>query len=436
MSKKPAQCPFSRRGFLAAAGSLVASMGCAHAAVAGGLLNGLKKRDLAPMDSPDSALLVSAAQIESFYEKNQGGIATAQQKHSYFAVLDLTTAQRSDVISLLKSWTEASARMTQGLTALPISQDLTTPGADSGEAMGLAPSRLTITFGFGAGLFMKDGQDRYGLAAQRPAAFVDLPAFNGDQLVDTKTGGDLSIQACADDPQIAFHAVRQLAQIAYGIAKIRWAQTGFMPNTPDSETPRNLMGFKDGIMNPQDLDQFVWVGSEGPAWMRGGSYAVIRRIRIALEHWDRTEVDFQEQVVGRHKYSGAPIGMQNETDALDLDAKDTDGNYLIAINSHVRLASPQANNGIQILRRGYSYNDGVDFTAERWPPWHQGMEYDAGLFFACYQRDPRNGFIPMFSTMAKLDALNQYTTHTGSGLFACPAGVAEGQYIGQGLFET
>jgi deferrochelatase/peroxidase EfeB len=194
------------------------------------------------------------------------------------------------------------------------------------------------------------------------------------------------------------------------------------------------MGFKDGTMNPTDLDRFVWVGSEGPDWMQGGSYMVARRIRIALDHWDRTEVDFQEQVIGRKKYSGAPLGMKNEKDPLDLDATDADGNLLIPDNAHARLASPQANGGIQILRRGYSYNDGADFTAERWPPWHQGIEYDAGLFFVAYQRDLRSGFIPMFDRMSKLDALNQYTTHVGSGVFACPGGVGPGEFIGQRLF--
>ena len=168
--------------------------------------------------------------------------------------------------------------------------------------------------------------------------------------------------------------------------------------------------------------------------MQGGSYVVARRIRIALEHWDNTEVDFQEQVIGRHKMSGAPLGKQNEFDVADLDAVDKDGNPLIAENSHLRLATAATNGGAQILRRGYSYNDGVNFTAERWPPWRQGMEYDAGLLFVAYQRDPRSGFIKIFEKMAKLDALNQFVTHTGSGLFACPPGVREGEFVGQRLF--
>ena len=226
------------------------------------------------------------------------------------------------------------------------------PGYDSGETDGLDAARLTLTFGFGAGLFTKDGKDRYGLAAKRPDAFVDLPKFVGDQLVDAHTGGDLSVQACADDPQVAFHAVRQLARIADGVAQIRWTQTGFMPRFGPGQTPRNIMGFKDGTNNPpiRDaglMDKVVWVGDEGPAWMRGGSYLVARRIRIALEHWDRTNVAFQEQTVGRHKASGAPIGGDKEKAPLDLNAKGSDGNYRIAETAHVRMAAAASNGGAQ-----------------------------------------------------------------------------------------
>ena len=113
---------------------------------------------------------------------------------------------------------------------------------------------------------------------------------------------------------------------------------------------------------------------------------------------------------------------------------DKDGNPLIADNAHVRLGAAAVNDGAQILRRAYSYNDGVSITAERWPPWCQGMLYDAGLFFVAYQRDPRAGFIKIYGAMSKLDALSQFTTHTGGGLFACPAGVREGEFAGQRLF--
>jgi deferrochelatase/peroxidase EfeB len=429
-------CPFSgkgttptRRGLLVGAGGALASAGAATLARA------------APQVSQGEAEL-----REPFFGPHQGGIATPQQTHSYFAAFDCLAKNRDELKTMLKVWTDAAARMSVGETARDLGKDVSVEGPDGGSALGLSPGRLTITFGFGAGLFVKDGSDRYGLAAKRPAAFVDLPKFNGDQLEAALSGGDISVQACADDPVVAFHAVRELARLSYGAAEFRWAQAGFLPQAPADETPRNLMGFKDGTNNPRrapadvspdspkSFDDVVWVGEEGPDWMRGGSYLVARRIRISLEHWDRSEIDFQEQVIGRHKYSGAPIGKTNERDSLDLDRVDADGNPLIADNAHLRLGAAATNGGAQIFRRPYSYNDGVRFTAERWPPWRQGMMYDAGLFFICYQRDPREGFIKIYQNMAKLDALNQFTTHTGGGLFACPGGVSEGEFVGQRLF--
>jgi deferrochelatase/peroxidase EfeB len=408
----------SRRGLLAGAGGLAAALGTSLAARAG------------------ASAAVALPATEPFWGAHQAGILTPAQGHSYFATLDLVTTKPGDIVQLLRAWTDAAARMTAGQTAAPPVADLDAPASDSSDALGLPASRLTVTFGFGAGVFEKDGHDRYGLAARRPAALVDLPEFNGDQLVPERTGGDLSIQACADDPQVAFHTVRQLIGLAYGTAQVRWVQTGFLSRPTDGGTPRNLMGFKDGTHTPKRIDEVVWVDTEGPAWMRGGSYLAVRRIRMALEHWDRTDVSFQEETMGRHKASGAPLGLQDEFAPLALDRMGKDENPAIADTAHVRLAAAESNGGAEILRRGYSYNDGVNFTAERWPPWRQGMEYDAGLFFVCYQRDPRTGFIRIFENMAKLDMLNQFVTHTGGGLFACPAGVRAGEFIGQRLFES
>ena len=340
-------CPFSgkgtgptRRGLLAGAGGALASAGAATLARA------------APQVSQGEAEL-----REPFFGPHQGGIATPQQTHSYFAAFDCLAKNRDELTTMLKVWTDAAARMSAGETARELGQDVSVEGPDGGSALGLSPGRLTITFGFGAGLFSKDGSDRYGLAAKRPAALVDLPKFNGDQLEAARTGGDISVQACADDPMVAFHAVRELARLSYGASQFRWVQAGFLPQAPSDETPRNLMGFKDGTNNPpragtepspdspRNFDDVVWVGDEGPDWMRGGSYLVARRIRISLEHWDRSEVDFQEQVIGRQKYSGAPIGKSNERDSLDLDRVDADGNPVIADNAHVRLGAAATNGG-------------------------------------------------------------------------------------------
>jgi deferrochelatase/peroxidase EfeB len=461
-----------RRGFLTGAAGMVGALGAAAASRPVGA-----QQPVAAQGGLDALL--------PFYGVHQNGIALVMQTHAYFAAFDLVTDRRDDVASLLRAWTMAAARMTAGETAQPLDDGLKpavaasaggiepkygaapdgaqlagagetlgeppkgldlAPGAspqaaDTGEAIGQSPARLTLTFGFGAGLFVKDGSDRYGLARQRPPALVELPVFVGDQLVAERSGGDLLVQACADDPQVAFHAIRQLARLAGPAARIRWVQTGFVPGFNKGDTPRNLMGFKAGTNNPsiddpKAMDKVVWVGAEGPAWMRGGTYMVTRRIRIALEHWDRMNVAFQEETVGRQKYSGAPIGKTKEFDELGLGAADKDGNPLIAENAHVRLAAPANNDGAAMLRRGYSYNDGMNFTTERWPPWRQGLEYDAGLFFVAFQRDPRTAFIKVFERMAKFDMLNQFVTHVGSGLFVCPPGASPDRFLGQELLEA
>ncbi|MGF6758612.1 iron uptake transporter deferrochelatase/peroxidase subunit [Paraburkholderia sp. GAS42] len=418
----------SRRGFLKAGGAAVA---------AGAGLGTTGVAQAAPgkthADDPQHA-------VEPFFGAHQGGIVTPQQSHTYVAAFDLTTEKRDDVIGLLRAWTDAAARMTQGATAAPLGTADDKSAADSGDVLGLGPQGLTITFGFGPGLFTQDGKDRYGIANRRPAALVDLPRFNGDQLIEQKTGGDLYIQACANDAQVAFHAVRQLARMGYGAIQMRWGQAGFLSG-PKGQTPRNLMGFKDGTNNPSTekpslMNQFVWASAADAPWMQGGTYTVVRRIRITLEHWDQMQLGFQEEVFGRHKYSGAPIGMKNELDALDLKAEDKDGNPVIAQNAHVRLSNQATNNGAQILRRSYSYNDGTNFYIERWPPWRQETEYDAGLIFIAHQSDPRTGFIPINDKLAKFDLMNQFTTHVGSAVFACPPGARQGSFIGAGLFET
>ncbi len=427
-------CPFhpgagaTRRGMLGAALGL-AGAGLAARASAEPAQPGLTK-------TPG----LTNERMLPFHGEHQNGIVTPMQGHSYFAAFDVVTQKPAELAALMRVWTEAAAKLTQGLALGDGHNDPARPPADSGDVLGLPPCRLTLTFGFGPSLFTKDGADRFGLEKHRPAAFIDLPRFVGDQLVPERTGGDLSVQACGDDPQATMHAVRQLMRLATGVAYVRWVQTGFLPGYEPNTTPRNLMGFKDGTNNirvddPQALAKYVWVGDEGGAWMRGGSYLVARPIRIAVEHWDQMKLGFQEQVVGRHKVSGAGIGSTDEFAPVDLDASDGDGNPVVAENAHVRLAAPASNDGAQILRRGYSYDNGVSMVAERWPPWRHGMELDAGLFFVCYQRDPGEGFVKIFDRMSKFDMMNQFVTPVGGGLFACPGGAAQGRYLAQDLFE-
>jgi deferrochelatase/peroxidase EfeB len=287
------------------------------------------------------------------------------------------------------------------------------PPADTGEAVGLPPSELTVTFGFGPSLFGSKASDRFGLASRRPAPLADLPAFPGDALDPAIGGGDLGIQACANDPQVAFHAVHELIRIARPAASPRWllAGAGRTGNSRRQPLPRNIMGFQDGTANikAEDtaaLDTFVWAGPpNSPAWMHGGSYLVVRRIQILLGKWDKTGLDGQRRTIGRNKVAG---------DVLPVLPPD----------AHILLASPTENGGQQILRRGYGYLDGID-QATGAPA--------GGLLFLCYQRDPRQQFVPIQARLATADSLNKFITHIGSAIFACPPGAEPGEFIGQGL---
>ncbi|MFI1285293.1 iron uptake transporter deferrochelatase/peroxidase subunit [Streptomyces sp. NPDC020858] len=363
----------------------------------------------------DMVSAAAAGAAVPFHGEHQAGIASAVQDRLHFAAFDVKTKDRAELIALLKEWTAAARLMTAGqpvgeggFGGLPQA-----PPDDTGEALGLKASRLTLTIGFGPGLFAKD---RFGLEGRRPEALVDLELFPGDNLDPARSGGDLCVQACADDPQVAVHAIRQLARIGFGRTAVRWSQLGFgktSSTTPDEQTPRNMMGFKDGTRNISGtdkaaLDKHVWVGAgDGSDWMTGGSYLVARRIRMNIETWDRTPLGEQEDIFGRDKGEGAPVGKSKERDEPFLKAMKPE--------AHVRLAHPDTNNGAMMLRRGYSFTDGTDGLGR----------LDAGLFFLAYQRDVRKGFVPVQRSLAKSDVLNEYIQHVGSAVFAVPPGVRD-----------
>jgi deferrochelatase/peroxidase EfeB len=435
----------SRRSLLR--GGALAGAGAIGAGVAGGFAGNA-------LATPGNA----ATSQEPFYGAHQSGIITDTQQHTVLAAFDLTGNDKADLGSLLRGWTELGAELVTGSSnTVPIyaSADANAnananayadaTGAsttdDSLEAYQLGPQRLTLTVGFGRSLFVDSGgRDRMGLAARLPDALIALPRFPGEELAAADSDGDLFLQACADDPQVAFHAVRSIARIAPDVATLRWTQLGYSPSNT-AGTPRNLMGFKDGTINsnvhpPTDLDAALWAAPDGPAWMRGGSYLVYRRIRVTLEHWDRLAPGLQEQVVGRQKLTGAPLGGASEFSPLDLNARDQTGGYVIPPTAHVRLAAAQSNKGAVIVRRAFSYNNGTTPFTERWPPWRQALEYDAGLLFLAYQQDPRTGFVPINTTLALQDAMNQFTTHTASAVFAVPPGAARpGDWIGSSLLS-
>ena len=380
-----------------------------------------------------------ASGIVPFTGVHQAGIVTPAQDRMYTAAFDLTTTARDDLVGLLRQWTVVAARLTRGLPAGPFgpaSGPYDAPPDDTGEAADLPPAHLTLTVGLGRSVFVgKGGEDPFGLAARLPGGLVVLPHFSGDALDPARSDGDLVVQACADDPQVAVHAIRNLSRAAFGIATIRWTQLGYGRTSSTStsqRTPRNLFGFKDGTANvkaeeQRALEDNVWVPASAAAddaaaspatdssWLTGGSYLVARRIRMHIEVWDRTSLQEQEGVVGRNKGEGAPLSGGTEFTEPDFTRAGT-GGPLIAADSHVRLAHPTENGGVRMLRRGYNFTDGNDSLGR----------LDAGLFFVAFVRDPRTHYIPMQTRISAQDAMMEYLQHTGSGLWAVPPGIPDG----------
>ncbi|MER6467135.1 iron uptake transporter deferrochelatase/peroxidase subunit [Streptomyces collinus] len=355
-----------------------------------------------------------------FHGKHQPGITEGLQARGHLVAFDLTPgAGRKEAAALLRRWSATAERLMAGEA---------TGHDDTGVARDAGPSSLTVTFGFGHSFF-----GRTGLEKQRPGALDPLPDFSSDRLDKRRSDGDLWVQIGADDALVAFHALRAIQKDAGSAARVRWQMNGFN-RTPGATahlmTARNLMGQVDGTRNPKpsdpDFDRRIFVPASGePAWMANGSYAVVRRIRMLLDDWEKLSLPAQEAVIGRRKADGAPLSGGGETTPMDLDKADAKGQYVVPLNAHARITRPDRNGGAAMLRRPFSYHDGID--ADGAP--------DAGLLFVCWQADPLRGFVPVQRKLDRGDALSTYIRHEASGLFAVPGGAADGEYVGQRLLE-
>ncbi|MEW2548019.1 iron uptake transporter deferrochelatase/peroxidase subunit [Streptomyces sp. NPDC047002] len=412
----------SRRRLLGAAGA--AGAGGLVVGAAGGAGAYAATRPAAP--TPLTGL---GARAVPFHGTHQAGIATPLQAAGHLAAFDLAPgAGRAQAVALLRRWTACAAAMAEGRPA---------PDHDTGVALDAGPSSLTVTFGFGRSFF-----DRTGLVKQRPVQLDPLPAFSSDHLDPARSEGDLWVQVGADDALVAFHALRALQKAAGATARVRWQMSGFNRSpgaTAHPMTMRNLMGQIDGTGNPQQsaprFDEQVFVPAEpsagggplaSPAWMANGSYAVVRRIRMLLDDWEKLSVDAQEKVIGRRKSDGAPLTGGTERTAMNLTKTGPEGKLVIPADAHARIAQPSANGGAAMLRRAFSYQDGIG--ADGAP--------DAGLLFVAWQADPLKGFVPVQRKLDRGDALSAFIRHEASGLFAVPGGAAEGEYVGQRLLES
>ncbi|WP_055494010.1 iron uptake transporter deferrochelatase/peroxidase subunit [Streptomyces sp. TP-A0356] len=400
----------SRRRLLGTAGATGLALGA---------VGGAAGYAAAPAEQTTPLTSLGAGSV-MFHGKHQPGITDALQARGHLVAFDLAAgAGRKEAAALLRRWSATAERLMAGDAA---AHDDTDVARDAG------PSSLTITFGFGNSFFSRTGLDK-----QRPSALDPLPDFSSDHLDKSRSNGDLWVQIGADDALVAFHALRAIQKDAGGAARLRWQMNGFNRSpgaTAHPMTARNLMGQIDGTRNPKptdaDFDQRIFVPASGdPAWMANGSYAVVRRIRMLLDDWEKLSRTAQEQVIGRRKSDGAPLSGGTETTAMDLEKTGTDGKPVVPINAHARITRPDRNGGAAMLRRPFSFHDGFD--ADGSP--------DAGLLFICWQADPLRGFVPVQRKLDRGDALSAYIRHEASGLFAVPGGAAQGEYVGQRLLE-
>ncbi|MFD5507846.1 iron uptake transporter deferrochelatase/peroxidase subunit [Streptomyces sp. NPDC127051] len=413
----------SRRRLLGTVGAAGAA-GLALGATGGALVHSAFDDSPAGASGSSGSLSSLGATHIAFHGEHQAGITTPLQAKGHVLAFDLAPgAGRKEAAALMRRWSDTARLLMAGKPA---------SGEDSGIALDAGPSSLTITFGFGHSFF-----ERTGLAARRPTALDPLPDFSADRLDAQRSNGDLWVQIGADDGLVAFHALRALQKEAGEAARVRWQMNGFNRSpgaTAAPMTARNLMGQIDGTGNPKpaqpDFDKRIFVPAAGPgpseqAWMGGGSYAVVRRIRMLLDDWDKQSLAQQEQVIGRTKATGAPLTGGTETTKMALDKIGPDGKPVIPSNAHARISAPEQNGGAAMLRRPFSFHDGI--AADGTP--------DAGLLFICWQADPLRGFVPVQRKLDRGDALSAFIRHESSGLYAVPPGPRDGEYVGQRLLE-
>ena len=406
-SDGPDRRTFLRAGALAGGGLVVGA--------AGGVAAG---RASTPRTARSTAGGRPAVDRVPFYGVHQAGVVGAAPAQLRFLAYDLiATAGAAARTALTELLTQLSAAAAALMAGRWISPQIDAP-------TGLVPAGLTVTIGVGARAVQLAGR-------AVPPALAPLPAFAGEALDPLRSGGDLGVQICGEDPFVVASAAQALTVVTAPYARPRWNQSGFIagPATTigTTATPRNLMGQLDGTDNPTDarLELAVWVDDESAPWMNGGSYLVCRRIRMLLPSWRALSAGAREQVIGRTLDTGAPLTGGTEHSTPNFMALGASGQPVIAGNAHLRLTHPANNAGAAMLRRGYSYDDGI----------RPDGSPDAGLFFQCFQTDPHQVFVPIQRKLSQSDALSKFIQHETSAVFAVlPGASAAGQWVGEGLF--
>jgi deferrochelatase/peroxidase EfeB len=424
--------PVDRRTFLTRSGAL---LGAGAVGGVGALARESAKAQGAPATTAPSGAEewdVSQAQLaqrEPFEGSHQAGILTPAPAQATFAALDSIAPDRQTLQDALMALSHRARELTLGGPIPLLSAD--DPPADSGILGPVnATDALTVTIAFGASLF--DG--RYGLAAQRPRELIRMPTFSVDDLDPAQSHGDLLLQICAHQRDTVAHTLRELLRTVRGSLQLRWNIDGFSGaarGPSPHNNARNLFAFRDGTANPPTSDsalmnQLVWVAGGEPAWAADGTYQVVRIIRQHVEFWDRVALNEQEEMIGRVRSSGAPLGGTDEFEdpryELDPDGK------RIKLTAHIRLANPRtpATADQRILRRGFNYTRGFD----------EAGTLDQGLVFVAFNQSPTRQFATIQNRLLE-EPMIDYITPVGGGYFFVPPG-AKGQYdwVGSGLFAA
>jgi deferrochelatase/peroxidase EfeB len=397
----------SRRSFLAGS---AAAIGAAGLGSGDGLAAGPKP--------PAAGGL--AARIP-FDGPHQAGVITPGDNEATFAALDCIAPTRGDLANALRALSARARDLSQGTTERIGEVD--DPPEDSGT-LGpvIAPDRLTVTLGFGASLY----DDRYGL--RKPAGLTRMPSFADDDLDPARCHGDVLLQICANRRDTVVHTLRELLRPVRDAFALRWTIDGFQSADRGvggggvMSSRRNLFGFRDGTANPDIHDDalmktLVWTPE-------GGTFQVVRVIRMHVEFWDRVGLREQETMIGRTRAGGAPLG---GTDEYQDPRYDTDPKgERIALDAHIRVANPRTpNTGDQrIVRRGFNYHRGFDAAGT----------LDQGLIFVAFNQDVERQFATIQTRLAG-EPMTDYITPVGGGYFYVPPGAAgPSDWIGSGQF--
>jgi deferrochelatase/peroxidase EfeB len=423
--------PLDRRQFVSRSLALLGAGGVGALAGAGAEAHGGSHLQQPPTGSAlqtDATRATLDASVP-FDAPHQAGILTPAPAQATFAALDVIASDRLELREALRQLSARARQLTQG--AVNPLLEIDEPPADSGVLGPVnTPDGLTVTVAFGASLF----DERFGLAAQRPRGLTRMPNFPNDALDPERSHGDLLVQICANHRDTVVHTLRELLRPVRGALTLRWSIDGFSgaPRGPSPHSStRNLFAFRDGTANPDTGDadlmrQLVWVGTGAgePAWATGGTYQVLRAIRMHVEFWDRVGLGEQQEMIGRARDSGAPLGGVDEFQDPRFDL-DPEGKR-IPLDAHIRLANPRTPPTAEqrILRRGFNYHRGFD----------EADQLDQGLVFVAFNQDIERQFATIQRRLAQ-EPMVDYITPVGGGYFFAPPGSRSAtDWVGSGLF--